>query len=208
MDIQSIKNIIFPAVCDAVDKLKADQHEIKLTLLRDVFNEAINSCLGVDQNSNVSIKSMFSGRGRSWAKVYVSNDNPAWVEIKNTLNHELLTVGCDSKIFEEYSNMIDMFESAGFAWIRFISSSKGFSKFQIRTKGSKMEHHVKVRIDNIHLLNNNVVNLEGVPHKLNLESGNFLEEKTSKKEILNIPVSNSDLNNLGIQTLEDVLAEG
>jgi hypothetical protein len=204
MDIQSIRKIIFPKVNDIIAKLEEDQHEIKLTLLREIFNDAINSHLNISHTSNVSIKAMFSGRGRAWAKVNVDDNNPAWVEIKNSLSHEISTSVSSSNMFAECSNMIDIFESAGFAWIRFSSSSKGFSKFQIRTKGSKLEDHIKVRIENTDLLNNNVVNLEGVPHNLGLETGIF-ENKKCIKEIINIPVETKDLDAVGIIRLEDLL---
>ena len=45
MDIESIKKIIFPAVNDVIVKLEEDNHEVKLTMLREIFNEAINSPL-------------------------------------------------------------------------------------------------------------------------------------------------------------------
>lgn len=204
MDIQSIRKIIFPKVHDIIVKLEEDQHKIKLTLLREIFNDAINSHLNISHTSNVSIKSIFSGRGRAWARVNVDDNNPAWVEIRNTLNYEISMSNSNSNVFRECSNMIDIFESAGFAWMRFSSSSKGFSKFQIRTKGSKLEDHIKVRIDNINLLNNNVVNLEGVPHNLGLETGIF-ENNKSIKEIIDIPVNDEDLDAIGIIKLEDLL---
>jgi hypothetical protein len=206
MDIHSIKKIIFPAVHDVIAKLEEDQHEIKLTLLREIFNEAINGHLNINHSSNVSIKAMFSGRGRAWAKINVDDNNPAWSAVKNSLNNKMLSSTDISGMFEECSNMLDIFEGAGFAWIRFISSSKGFSKFQIRIKGSKLEDHIKVRIDNIHLLNDNVVNLEGVPHNLNLESGDFQADKLSIKEKIDIHVPEKDLMSFGIQTLEEVLS--
>lgn len=204
MDIQSIKNIIFPVVRDVIVKLEEDQHEIKLTLLREIFNEAINAHLNISHSNNVSIKAMFSGRGRAWAKVNVDNNNPAWTAVKNSLNHKMLSSTDTPEIFEECSNMIDIFENTGFAWIRFISSSKGYSKFQIRIKGSKLEDHIKVIIDNMHIQNNNVVNLEGVPHNLNLESGNFKSEKCFK-EIIDIPVDSKELRSIGIVKIEDLL---
>jgi len=204
MDIQSIREIIFPKVHDIITRLEEDQHEIKLTLLREIFNEAINCHLNISHVSNVSIKATFSGRGRAWAKVNVDNNNPVWVKIRNTLRHEITVSDNNSNIFRECSNMIDIFESTGFAWMRFSSSSKGFSRFQIRTKGSKLEDHIKIRIDNMDLLNNNVVNLEGVPHNLGLEAGIF-EENTAVKEIIDIPVDAKDLNRVGIIKIEDLL---
>lgn len=207
MDIQSIREIIFPAVLDTVSKLEEQNHKIKLTILREVFNESISKALNISHSNNTNIKAMFSGRGRAWAKVNVDENNQAWLNIKNALNHEILNSELDSKTFEECSNMLDLFESSGFAWVRFVSSSKGFSSFQIRTKGSKLEEHIKVKIDNIHIVNGNIQNLEGVPHKLNLESGNFLTDSIYKKEKIDIDVSSKDLESFGIQTLENILGE-
>lgn len=204
MDIQSIRNIIFPSVNHAIAKLEEEHHEIKVTMLREIFNEAINGALNISHTNNTSIKAMFSGRGRAWAKVKVDDSNPAWKIVFNTLNHEILSATPGSENFKECTNMLDLFESSGFAWIRFISSSKGYSKFQIRIKGSKLEDHIKVSIDNMHLLNDNVVNLEGVPHNLNLEPGIFESEK-SFKEIIDIPVDSEELSSIGILKIEDLL---
>ena len=207
MDIQSIRQIIFPAVSNAILKLEEENHKVKLTMLREIFNESINEALNISHTSNTSIKAMFSGRGRAWGKVAVDHNNAAWECIRSVLNHEILNSELGSEIFEECSNMLDLFESSGFAWIRFISSSKGFSKFQIRTKGSKLEHHIKVKIDNIHIINGNIQNLEGVPHKLNLECGNFLNNKINKKEKIDIVINSKELDCFGIQTLENILGE-
>ena len=86
MDIQSIRQIIFPSVSDAILKLKEENHEVKLTMLREIFNEAINGALNISQTSNTSIKAMFSGRGRAWGKVAVDDNNAAWVCIRNVLH--------------------------------------------------------------------------------------------------------------------------
>ena len=56
----------------------------------------------------------------------------------------------------------------------------------------------------MHLLNDNVANLEGVPHNLNLESGIFESEK-SFKEIIDIPVDSEELSSIGILKIEDLL---
>ena len=74
MDIQSIRKIIFPAVSNAVSKLEEENHKIKITMLREIFNEAINGALNISHSNNTSIKAMFSGRGRAWAKINVDNN--------------------------------------------------------------------------------------------------------------------------------------
>ena len=204
MDIQSIREIIFPAINNIISKLEEENHKIKLTLLREVFNDAINGALNISHTNNTSIKAMFSGRGRAWASTRVSNTNPVWVGIKNTLDHEILYSDPSSKNYKECTNLLDTFEAASFAWMRFGSVSNNKARFHLRTKGSKSEHHIKVYIDLDDLLNGNISNLEGVPHKLGLEPGLFIEER-SKKEIIEGSVSKEELHSFGIQTLEDII---
>lgn len=204
MDIQSIKKIIFPAVSNIVSKLEEENHDVKITLLREIFNEAINSALNINHKNNTDIKAMFSGRGRAWAKTEVSDGNIAWESIKYTLIDETLKSDLKSNNSEECSNLLDTFIDKGFAWMRFGSVSNNKVRFHLRTKGSKSEHHIKIYIDSAELLNGNISNLEGVPHKIGLEPGLFIKE-INNKEIIEGNVSKEELDNFGIQTLEDVL---
>jgi hypothetical protein len=204
MDIESIRKIIFPAVKDVIVKLEENSHEVKLVILRDIFNEAINGSLNISHTNNSSIKAMFSGRGRVWARTEVSDSNIVWSKIKIALESELFESDISSKSFEEHTNMIDMFENEGFAWMRFGSISKQKVVFHLRTKGSKLDYHIKVYIDSADVLNGKISNLDGVPHKIGLEPGIF-EDLKLKKELIDIPVSKEDLRNLGIQTIEDLI---
>jgi hypothetical protein len=205
MDIQSIRKIIFPAVSDVVSKLEEENHSIKITFLREIFNEAINGALNISHTNNTSIKAMFSGRGRAWASTTVSNDNPVWISIRHTLNKEILYSDPSSKQYKECTNLLDTFESAGFAWMRFDSVSKSNLRFKLRTKGSKLEHHIKFYTDSCYINRGYIKNLEGVPHRLGLESGNF-EEENVVKEVIEKPVSKEELHSVGIKTLEDILS--
>lgn len=204
MDIQSIKKIIFPAVSNVVSKLEEENHDVKITLLREIFNEAINGALNISHQNNTNIKAMFSGRGRAWAKTEVSDENIVWFNIKETLINETLSSDLNSSNFEECSNLLDTFTDKGFAWMRFGSVSNNKIRFHLRTKGSKSEHHIKVYVDSVDLLNGNITNLEGVPHKLGLEPGLFIKEIYNKVTVEG-NVSKEELDNFGIQTLEDVL---
>lgn len=204
MEIQSIKNIIFPAVSNVVAKLEEENHDVKITLLREIFNEAINCALNISQSNNTNIKAMFSGRGRAWAKTETSDENIVWLNIKSTLIDETLNSHLNSNNSKECSNLLDTFLDKGFAWMRFGSVSNNKVRFHLRTKGSKSEHHINVYIDSADLLNGNISNLEGVPHKLGLEPGLFIEE-VNKKEIIEGSVSKEELHSFGIQTLEDIL---
>ena len=206
MDIQSIRKIIFPAVSSAISKLEEENHNVKITMLREIFNEAINGALNISHTNNTDIKAMFSGRGRAWAKTEVSDENIVWFNIKETLINETLNSDLNSSNFEECSNLLDMFTDKGFAWMRFGSVSNNKIKFHLRTKGSKLDHHIKVFIDSADLFNGNITNLEGVPHKLGLEPGLFTKE-ISNKEIIEGNVTKEELNSFGIQTLEDILEE-
>jgi len=207
MDIQSIRKIIFPAVSNAVSKLEEENHKIKITMLREIFNEAINGALNISHSNNTSIKAMFSGRGRAWAKINVDNNNSVWLKIKETLKTEINSADTNSEVFGLSTNMLDLFENSGIAWMRFGSSSKGYSNFHLRIWGSKLENHIKIYVDNHYILNGDIKNLEGVPHKLNLECGNFLINKINKKEKIDIDITSEELDCFGIQTLEDILGE-
>lgn len=204
MDIQSIRKIIFPAVSKVITELEEENHKVKITMLREIFNEAINGALNIDHSSNTSIKAMFSGRGRAWAKVNVNNNNPVWLKIKEVLETEKNISNCNSNMFEMTTNMLDLFESSGIAWMRYGSTSKGTTNFHLRIKGSKLENHIKIYVNNNHILNGDIKNLEGVPHNLGMESGDFKSEK-SLKEIVDIPVSSEELNDVGILNIEDLL---
>jgi hypothetical protein len=205
MDIQSIRKIIFPAVSGVVSKLEEENHNVKITFLREIFNDAINGALNISHTNNTSIKAMFSGRGRAWASTRVSNDNPVWVNIRSTLTHEILYSDPSSDNYKECTNLLDAFEEANFAWMRFGSVSKNTLRFHLRTKGSKLEHHISLYTDSAYIFTNDILNLEGVPHRLGLESGIFKEEKFIK-EVIEKPVDKKELNSIGIKTLEDILS--
>lgn len=207
MDIQSIRKIIFPSVSKVINKLEEENHKVKITMLREIFNEAINGALNISHTNNTNIKAMFSGRGRAWAKVNVDNNNPVWLKIKEVLETEIKIANTNSEMFELSTNMLDLFESSGIAWMRFGSSSKGYTKFHLRIWGSKLENHIKLYVDNFYVNNNIIQNLEGVPHKLNLECGNFLENKINKKQKIDIDINPKELSFFGIQTLENVLGD-
>jgi len=208
MDIQSIRKIFFPAINNAIKEMEGQNLNCNVTLLKRIINEAVDGSLDRNHSSMSNIIADFSGRGRAWAKVDVNKSNPVWNSIKSILEAEINSSTDNSDIFKRCSSMIDLFEDTGIAWMRFagVNNKSKFIRFQLRIWGSKLEDHIKVRIDSNDYTH--ISNLEGVPHNLNLESGNFLEDKIEKKEIINIPVSNEELKDLGIQTLDDILAEG
>lgn len=207
MDIQSIRKIFFPVISKAINEMEEKELNCNITLLKRIVNEAIDGALNRNHSCSSSIIALFSGRGRAWAYTKTQDDNPVWEIIKQTLQNELNTANKDSKIFESLTNMIDIFEDKGIAWFRFggMSNKSSYMKFHIRFNGSKLEDHIKVYIDSKFL--SHLENLEGVPHKLGLEPGVFENKSKIRKEIINIEVSNEELNSLGIQTLDSLLED-
>ena len=206
MDIQSIKKIIFPAVSGVICELEQSNQKVKLTILREIFNEAINGALNINHTNNSSIKAMFSGRGRAWAKISVDEENPIWIKIKEVLKTEMSIADINSEMFRLTSNMIDLFESSGIAWIRFGSSSKGYTNFHLRIWGSKLDKHIKIYLDNYYVNDKFMQNLEGVPHNLGLESG-CLNDIVSVKEKIEKTLDKDELSKLGIIPINDILSD-
>ena len=205
MDIQSAKKIIYPAVSNAISELESKNIYIKLTMLRSIFDEAINGALNIDHNKSSEIRAMFSGRGRAWARTNVDNSNPVWLSIKETLDYEASSAMTSSLMFKSCTNLLDLFENSNLAWMRFYSATKNTITFHLHIGGSQTQKFIKLRIDKDYL--KYIDNLEGVPHKLGLESGKFNDEFLQKEKIEGT-VSKEELNSLGIQTLEDLLGEG
>lgn len=206
MDIQSIRKIIFPAVNGVIKEMEEKNLECNVTLLKRIINEAVDGSLNRSHSSLSNIIGDFSGRGRAWAKSNVDNENPVWHAIKECLELEISCAQENSEVFKRCTNMLDLFENLGFAWMRFagVNNKKGTMRFQIRIWGSKLEDHIKLYLDKD--LYSHIENLEGVPHNLGLESGDFSKDLVSKEKI-EIDVSQEDLTNLGIQTLQDLLGE-
>jgi len=206
MDIQSIRKIIFPALNNAIQEMEENNLECNVTLLKRIVNEAVDASLNRNHSGLSSIIGDFSGRGRAWAKTAVDNENPVWCAIKDCLDQEIISAQNNSDVFEKCTNMIDLFESSGFAWMRFagVNNKTDTIRFQIRVWGSKLEDHIKLYVNKD--LYDHIKNLEGVPHNLGLESGNFSQDIVNKEKI-EIDVSQEDLTSLGIQTLEDLIGE-
>ena len=204
MDIQSLREIIFPAINKAVNQIEEDKLDYNITTLRSIINEALNGSLNIDHYNDTEIKSLFSGRGRAWARTNVDPNNEVWNKIKEVLTIEIQCAEVGSKIYEACTNLLDMFENTGFAWMRFGRVKKEMAVFNLRVFGSKREDNIKIYISDYYIKNGDIQNLEGVPHKIGLENGIYESIQLQKKEIINIPVELKDLNLLGIQSLEDI----
>lgn len=208
MDVQSIRKIIFPAVSKAINNLEEENIDFNITMLKRVINEAVNATLNKSHTQLSYIAGEFSGRGRAWAKVDVNQNNPVWLSIKECLTQEMNSADSNSDVFKKSSGMLDLFENTGFAWMRFagVNNKTKTVRFQLRIWGSKLEEHIKFYVDSNDYENNFISNLEGVPHLLGLESGDFSKEIIVKEKIEG-NVTKEELSCLGIQTLSDLLEE-
>lgn len=194
MNVENVQLIFLEKIKEALKEI--NDPTIKVTLLKKIANQSIDNALNRTQYtglSSASISSMFSGRGRAWAKID-KDCGAAWNIMKSQLSLN------DNKA----TDLFDQFETAGFAWLRYSGTNKTHINLHARYNGSKNEDHYKVQIP-IALVNQ-IQNLEGVPHKLGLETGDKQEE-VSSKDIIDIPVSKEELVSFGIQTLSDVLGE-
>ena len=192
MNVENVQLIFLNKIKEALEEI--NDPTIKITLLKKIANQSIDNALNRTEYTNLSsasISAMFSGRGRAWAKIK-KDSGVAWNILKSSL----------SLHGEKSLDLIDMYETAGFAWLRYSGTNKLHINFHARYNGSKNEDHFKVRIP-IALINQ-IENLEGVPHRLGLETG-VMQETVTKKEVIDVPVTKEELNNLGIQTLQDIL---
>lgn len=198
MNIQKAREIIDPAINKIIDDIDENNVDIKITMLRAIINEAINKKLNLSTDDSINIKNMFSGRGKAWAKIFISEDNPVWNKMESAINDS------NEDVFYK-TNILDLYNNAGFAWMRFGSSSKGKTTFHLRHMGSKLEDHIKVKIDD-HLVNDQYLeNLQGVPHNLNLEEGSYSKDNYQKKSFDDNEVSKEELGAFNITSIEDIL---
>ena len=194
-----------PVITEALQKLGEEKIDMNITAVKKVTNSIVSDYFkGTDNsivnNSLMNINSMFSGRGRAWAKLDVDSNCKAWQLVECTLLNAHL------EGYDKYytMNLLDLFHENGFGWMRFGNTSKKGVLFHLRHKGSKLEESVKIYLSK-ELVLKSIVNLNGVPHGLELEQGIFVKEE--KKEIENIPVNKSELGSMGIFSLDDLLEE-
>jgi len=153
----------------ALQNLENKHIKPKKVLLKTILNDVLN-------NSDINLSnilSFFQGRGNCWIKVIVNDNCEIWNKIKNNLN-----VDKDHEYFYEFSSYLDLFEEKGFAWLKFSHITKRYIQFHLRFMGSRNSEHLKlnVKIDKF----NSLVNLEGIPHKLELENGFGFNKKDLK----------------------------
>ena len=194
-----------PVIIQALQNLGEEKIDMNITAVKKVTNSIVSDYFrGTDNamvnNTLMNINSMFSGRGRAWARLDVDSNCKAWQLVECTLLNAHL------EGYDKYytTNLLDLFHENGFGWMRFGNTSKKGVLFHLRHKGSKLEESVKIYLSK-ELVLKSIVNLNGVPHGLELEQGIFIKEE--KKEIENVPVDRSELGGMGIFSLDDLLEE-
>lgn len=194
-----------PVINKALQQLSEEKIDMNITAVKKITNSIVSDYFrgtnnAIVNNTLMNINSTFSGRGRAWARLDADPDCKAWQLVECTLLNAHLE-GAD-KFFT--TNLLDLFQENGFGWMRFGNTSKKGVLFHLRHKGSKLEESIKIYISK-ELVLKSIVNLNGVPHKLNLESGIFTKEEV--KETIDIPVDKKELNDMGIFSLSDMLGE-
>jgi hypothetical protein len=193
------KEILTKHMFSAIDEISEKNLTFNITQFKSIVNSAINHKIkGQEKDLSYEVKSRFSGRGRAWAKIKIDESCETWLKLKNHLSVESPDVD-----FNLYTDMLDLFTSKGFGWVRYSGSNSRTTNFKIRYLGGKNTKGINLSLNNETAIN--LENLDGVPHKLGLEEGMF--EKSIKKEKIEIEVSKEELNSFGIQTLESFLKE-
>ena len=146
---------------------------------RKDFNKVINQILIETEtgktDNNLDIVEFFSGRGKAWAKITKNQKCSIWKQIMSVLDADP-----DHENFKYFSSYKDMFDSAGFAWLRYAGINKKGIQLHLRYFGSKNIEHLKIYVEKRDL--KKLSNLDGVPHKLELESGDKISFTQKKKK--------------------------
>lgn len=159
-EYNDIYNEIENALSIALQNLELKNIKPKKVMLKTIVSDILNS----DTHNISNILSFFQGRGNGWIRINVDDSCDIWNKIKT-----YLTVEKDNEYFYQYSSYLDLFEDKGFAWLKFSHVTKRYMQFQLRFLGSRNDAHLKINIKNDKF--NSLINLEGVPHKIQLESG-------------------------------------
>lgn len=192
MDIQTIKNIIEPSIQNIVDNLTEQNINIKKTILKKLIDEALTKSLTGSDSKSSEVSMMFSGRGRAWAMV----------QDTSSLYNKIISF-LRSQNNNDVTDLIDLFETNKIVWMRYNNSNRANVVFNLRYKGSKLEDSIHYNVAYHEL--EEIQNLEGVPHRLGLESGNFSEDKISIKRIDTLEEESTSTFNLNIININDLL---
>tara|TARA_Y100000310_G_scaffold207810_1_gene208327 strand:- start:1149 stop:1745 length:597 start_codon:yes stop_codon:yes gene_type:complete len=198
MNITEIELTFLKKIKEAIEEVNGNK--VKVTLLKKIASQSIDIALGKKEYSGLShasISAKFSGRGRAWAKVD-SDCTSIWNIIKDTLCTSKL-----SKNYVSYLNLFDLFEETGFAWMRYSNCKNSNMVFDLRFNGSKLEDSIKCYIPLVYI--DKIKNLDGVPHKIGLETGVFSLNKEEKVKVEENIVTQEELMSFGIQTIDSLM---
>lgn len=206
MNYQDLYDYLNDDITNIIHNIPSDD-TVSIKLLTNVITQIVKDNLtdtnlddedryikNTEKHYTIKVADKFSGRGNAWIRID-QNDEVIW----NKVIRALSKVDINDEYFYTKSSYLDMFNDLGFAWLRFGGSSptKG-TQFHLRWNGSKNIIHTKIYVSNVEALNLNL--LEGVPHKLSLESGTgFIKQE---KKVFNDPEVSS---NNCFMTLEDII---
>lgn len=194
-DTNLINDIFSKHLDDAFEELVDNKIICKKVLLKTIVNNIINQKFGNEKTQKIpKVVNFFSGRGNSWVMFETDTSNVLWNKLSKVLDVEK-----ENDKFFEFSSYKDLFEEKGFAWLKYSHVSSKHVQFHFRYNGSKNNDHIKLNF-NFDVINS-VKKLEGVPHKLNLETGEKLEKTKLVKRDLNEKVDSNEF----FTNIDDIL---
>ena len=168
---------LYDSIKTTITDIATNNPSFKRSDINKVVNQILVEHESGKKENDLDIAEFFSGRGKAWLKVNKNVNNPIWNNIANCLN-----VDTTHSDFYNLSSYNDLFEGAGFAWLRYSGVNKKGIQFHLRYMGSKNENHIKIFVDKNQF--KSLINLDGVPQRLGLETGYPAErqEKTSPSD--------------------------
>ena len=136
------------------------------TDLKGKFTRSRSS--SVDSSWRSELKEKFSGRGKKWVIVPLS-------EVSSTIS-QLEANGVDCNDYKTFT------EAQGAAWIRFSGprldpNGKQAAAFEVRTEGSTIDHPNQLHFITLDVLDEVIRPMEGTPHSLKFEVIETQEEE-------------------------------
>ena len=161
---------LYDSIKTSITAIAVNNPDYKRSDINKVVNQILLEYETGKVENNLEIIEFFTGRGKAWIKVEKDNNVKLWNRILNHLN-----VDTSHANFFYFSSYKDLFESAGFAWLRYSGVNKKGIQFHLRYMGSKNEEHIKIFVNKNQF--KSLINLDGVPHRLGLETGYPAEKK-------------------------------
>lgn len=161
---------LYDSIKTTIIDIATDNPSFKRSDINKVVNQILVEHETGKKENDLDIVEFFSGRGKAWLKVDKKANSHIWNNITSLLN-----VDTNHSNFYNFSSYKDLFEDAGFAWLRYSGVNKKGIQFHLRYMGSKNEEHIKIFVDKNQF--KSLINLDGVPHRLGLETGYPAEKK-------------------------------